>query len=181
MKWIVRALLAVVVLFLLAVTGLFVASQQEGAASMSAKVTINRPAAEVWPWLVEGEKLKQWVSWLVDVKDEGGPFAAVGARQVWTMEDRNNNNQLMRIAGVAETMEPPTRLAVRVSAAEGFTGLNRYELIESGGRTEIKATADYEMKHWLARLLIPLIMNQARQKFNQDLERLKARAEEAKP
>lgn len=181
MKWIVRALLAVVVLLLLALTGLFVASQQEGAASMSGTVTINRPAAEVWPYLVEGDKLKSWVGWLVDVKDEGGPFAAVGARQVWTMEDRNNNNQLMRIAGVAEAMEPPSKLVVRVSAAEGFSGVTRYEMKDLGARTELKASAEYEMKQWFAKLLIPLIMNQARQKFNEDLQRLKTNAEAARP
>jgi uncharacterized membrane protein len=180
MKWVVRGLLGLVVIVLVALTALFVASQREGAARMEGRITINRPAREVWPWLVQGEKLTQWVSWLVKVEDEGGPFDAKGSRQVWTMEDRNNNNQLMKIRGVAEVVAPPHELAVKVSAAEGFSGVNRYELKETGAGTEVHMVADYDFDNWAAKLLVPLIMSQAREKFAGDLARLKEKAEAAR-
>jgi uncharacterized protein YndB with AHSA1/START domain len=179
MKWIVRALIALAVVLVVAFTALFVASQREGSARLEASVEIGRPAAEVWPWLVEPAKLKSWVGWLKEVENPDGAFAAQGQRQVWTMEDRNNNNQLMRLRNVAEEFSPPSRLVLRVSAAEGFTGVSRFELSESGGRTRLRTRADYEFNHWFAKLLAPLIINQANAKLVEDLNRMKALVESA--
>lgn len=180
MKWIVRVLSFAVVALLVSLSLLFVASQQEGAASMQGSVVIRRAPADVWPWLTEPEKLKAWVGWLVEVENPGGAFDAKGAKQVWTLEDRNNNNQRMRIESVAQVMDPPKRLEVTVSAAEGFRGATRYELKPHAEGTELSMRSDYEIDQWLAKLLTPLIMNQARAKFSEDLARLKEKAEAAR-
>jgi len=34
--------------------------------------------------------VKQWVTWLIDIGEEGSGEPVVGGKAVWVMEDRNN-------------------------------------------------------------------------------------------
>lgn len=180
MKWAIRGLAAVGGLLVLLVAGLWAASMREGAGRMSSSVVIDRQASVIWPYLTEPEKLKSWVGWLVEVKEPEGPLRGVGGRQIWVMEDRNNGNQLMNIEGRIKVFEPQRELVVSTEAMEGFTGIHTYRLEEAGaGKTRLVVEADYKFAHWFARLLSVLIMSSAGEKLNQDLLRLKAKAEAA--
>ncbi len=94
------------------------------------------------------------------------------------MEDRNNNNQRMNINSEVTRLEPDRLLETRLNAPEGFTGTVLYQLQPiDANRTRLSYTADYKFDHWLAKLLEPMISRSAKQKLDEDIARLKQKAE----
>ena len=178
MKYVLWTLGGLAVVVVLAVLGLYLYGMRGNAGRLHAEQTIAAAPAELWPWLRDGEKLKSWVGWLVEVRiaDPGGD--GFGTRQIWVMEDRNNNNQLMDIATEITRHEADRVLEAKVSAAEGFTGDVRYELEPMDtSKTKLTYRAHYKFDHWLAKLLEPIISRSAQQKLEEDLQRLKQQVE----
>src|SRR4051794_15818997 len=105
MKWIKIVLGALLALILLATASLAIAGMRPDANRMIAGIVIRQKPAAIWPWLYRPEKVKQWVSWLVEVREEGPGELKPGGKAVWVMEDRNNNNQRMQITGVVDSVE----------------------------------------------------------------------------
>src|SRR5262245_15360512 len=106
MKWLLYALAAVGGVLVLCVIVLLFLGGFRGESRLVASVDIAKPPGAVFPWLSQPDKLKSWVGWLVDVHDLTPNNTGVGARQVWVMEDRNNNNQRMDIASEVTRAEP---------------------------------------------------------------------------
>lgn len=181
MNWIKKIALVLAGLVVLAVLGLLAAGQRADANRLDVSVEIGRPAAEIWPWLIEPAKLTQWVSWLKRVRQISPGADGVGAREQWVMEDRNNGNAEMLIESVSTVYEPHRRLAARLSSQEAFTGDFRYELADAGGKTTVRALGVYQYQHWLAKLLEPLITPEARKKLVGDLAALKRLVETTSP
>jgi uncharacterized protein YndB with AHSA1/START domain len=183
MRWLLYALVGVVGLIVVAILVLLAIGGGRGESHLEATIEIERPAAVVFPWLREPEKQKAWIGWLVDVRpvQTAGPDMSNG-RDIWVMEDRNNNNQLMEIAVDVTRVEPPRLLEARLRAAAGFEGDVSYVLEElSPSRTRLTHKADYRFDHWLARLLEPVIRRSAQGKLEEDLARLKQRVEAEQP
>ena len=172
MKWVLYALAGIGGLLVICVIVLLFLGGYRGESRLVASVDIARPPSAVFPFITQPDKLKSWVGWLVEVKE------VAPARQVWVMEDRNNNNQLMNIETAITRTEPGRLLEANVAAAEGFTGHVRYEL-ESGDNKQTRLTyvANYKFDHWLAKLLEPIISRSAQQKLEEDLQRLKQQVE----
>jgi uncharacterized membrane protein len=176
-KWLtytVGALASVIVLALVVLLVLGARSDHRIAAS----VEIERPAEVVFTWITDSPRLQSWVGWLVDIRHETPHQQQVGARQVWVMEDRNNNNQHMSIAAEIVAYQPPRQLTARLSAPGLFSGTVDYTLEAVGAeRTRLHYVMSYEYDLWLAKLLEPVIAMSAQQKLEDDLGRLKQRAE----
>ena len=66
-----------------------------GEARLVASVEIARPA-ESCSLDHRARGFKSWVGWLVEIRSLT-PARGVGSRDVWVMEDRNNNNQRMDV------------------------------------------------------------------------------------
>lgn len=178
MKWLRYALSAIGGLLVLAVIVLLVMGGGRGESRHEASVEIAKPAPAVFTWITRPEKVKSWVSWLVDIRELTPDRNGVGARQVWTMEDRNNGNQRMDIESEIMRFEQDRVLETRVAAREGFTGAISYELQPvDPAHTRLVYTASFKYEHWLAKLLSPLISRSAQQKLQEDLARLKQHAE----
>jgi hypothetical protein len=132
----------------------------------------------VFAWVTEAPRLKRWVGWLVDIQELTPSTGGVGARNVWVMEDRNNNNQRMDIESAIVEHEPNRLVASQLNVPGGFTGNVRYELESLGPtRTRLTYRGAFQYQHWLAKLLEPIISRSARQKLAEDLARLKQLAE----
>lgn len=177
MKWIIYVAGSLVALCILAVVVLLLlgASSEHRIAS---SVEIDRPADVVFAWVTEPQRLQAWIGWLVDIRSVTPQQGQVGARQVWVMEDRNNNNARMEIASEVMTFRPGQALEARLEAPGAFTGAVNYQLEPLGpNRTRLNYSMSYEYQHWFARLLEPIIARSARQKLEEDLARLKQRAE----
>ncbi len=178
MRWLLYTLAGVVGLVVIAVLVLLAMGGGRGESHLSATIEIDRPATTVFAWVSEPSRQKAWVGWLVDVRPVKFAGPGVGARDVWVMEDRNNNNQLMEITVDVTRVDAPHLLESRLTAPAGFDGMVAYRLDQvSASRTRLTYTATFHFQHWLAKLLEPVIRRSAQHKLEEDLARLKQRAE----
>jgi uncharacterized protein YndB with AHSA1/START domain len=178
MKWVLYIVAALAGIVILAIVVLLVIGGGRGEAQLTTSVEISRPAPVVFTWITEPERLKSWVGWLVDIRSLTPGHAGIGAREVWVMEDRNNNNQRMDIEAEVTRLEADRLVEARLSAAEAFTGTVTYELQPvDANHTRLTYRGSFKYEHWLAKLLEPVITRSARQKLEEDLLRLKQKAE----
>lgn len=175
MKWVIRIVGVIAGLLLLSVAVLFAMSQRDAAKHINASIEINAPRERVWTALTEPEKLKQWITWLVEVRQDGN-------QRVYVMRDENNGGQLMEIRSSVLESSAPQHLRFTMSAPqEGFDGDHTYELADAGsGRTKVSCTGSYQFSAWVVKLMSPLFMPMAEKKLAGDLARLKAIVEAEK-
>ncbi|HLK63664.1 MAG TPA: SRPBCC family protein [Bryobacteraceae bacterium] len=173
MKWVIRIVGGLLLLLVLAGVGLYVASHRANAGKMHTSAELNGSPELIWPWLNDGDKLKQWVSWLVEVrgwKNGGGP----GDTRVLVMKDENNGGMLMEIASVCTDFAPPSRLGVKLSVSGEFDGDQVYRLTDLGnGKTRVEMDSRYRFASPFAQLMEPLITAAAGKKATGDLAHLK--------
>jgi len=179
MNWLKKIAVALLALVSLTVLALLLARQRPSAGLMEITIEINRPAAQIWPWLNEPDKIKQWVSWTKEIRPVHPGKDGVGARDVWVMEDRNNNNALMETEALSTVYQPYRRLAAQLHSKDAFRGEITYDLTEQNGKTTLRSVGHYQYLHWLANLLEPLITPEARKKGVSDLATLKRLVEAA--
>jgi uncharacterized protein YndB with AHSA1/START domain len=163
---------------LVAVLVLLLLGGGRGESRLQATVEIARPASVVFDWITQPARVQSWVGWLVEIQLLTPGAQAVGSREVWVMEDRNNNNQRMEITSEVISVEKDRALSTRLRALGGFEGTVSYALEPVGSsRTRLQYLGDYKYEHWLAKLLGPVIARSAQQKLEEDLARLKQLAE----
>lgn len=178
MKWLRRILIALGTVLLLAIIGIFLVGLNPSSRSMTSRIEINKPGDVVWKHFHDPEKTKKWVSWLVEIRDLTPDNHGVGAKEVWVMEDRNNNNQRMEISNEVTALDPGRRMDFKMSSPEGFEGTGTY-LFESLGanRTAVTSTSTYRFSNPFANFMAPVVMRFAAQKMTADLERFKQNVE----
>lgn len=180
MKWIAIALSGLLGLVALAVVLLALLGLRSGAGKVSGAVEIGSPPAEVWPWIVDSERLTEWVGWLTEVHELTPGVEGVGARRRWVMIDPTMNNRRVEIEGEVVRYEPGRASVMHLDSPGMFTGSGSYVLVDLGdGRTRVEYESEFRMSTRVARLFEPLVTPQARKKALDDLERLKERIEAA--
>ena len=178
MKWVLYILATVGAVIVLGIGALLIIGGGRGESELEASVEIARPTRVVFNWITEPARVRSWVGWLVEIKSLTPGAPAVGSREVWVMEDRNNGNQRMDIAAEVTRLEPERLLETKLEAAAGFTGVVTYELQPiDADRTRLHYRGAYKFHHWLARVFEPVISRSAQQKLDEDLARLKQQAE----
>ena len=178
MKWIKIALGVLAVLIVVPVLALAIAGAGPNSNRIATSVVIHRKPAAVWPWLYQPDKVKSWVSWLVEVRANGAGEPDAGQSAVWVMEDRNNGNMRMEITSTVEAVETNRRIAVRMSAPEGFSGSTVYTLAElPDGSTRLESDSRFHLENAFARFMTPLVCWQAKKKMLGDIEQLRSRLE----
>jgi uncharacterized protein YndB with AHSA1/START domain len=176
MKWLKWIVIVPVGLLVLALGVLLVMGHLPGAGTSHVSTEIAATPHDVWSWIDNGDKLKQWVSWLVDVK-QSQPRAQ-GSTQTWVMKDENNGGELMTIQGRCTEYVPDSRLAVTLAVPHMFDGSQAYRLTDLGnGKTRLDIDGNYRFTEWFANLMSPLVMQAARTKMVGDLAHLKSFAE----
>jgi hypothetical protein len=135
---------------------------------MSHSVEIVRPPEEVFPWLLEEDKVPQWTSDLerYEVLSPLGP----GARRA---------RQVLSLAGgltldleITE-YDPPRGAATRFET-NGVKLFSTYSLSANGSGTRLTQTLDAKAGGLTARMLIPVVQGRLEKKLNADLDRLRA-------
>lgn len=175
MIWLTRIAAVLGGLIALSVLTLLVLGQFESWRRLEASIEIARPPVQVWPFLYEEAKLKQWVTWLVEAKPSAEPTP--GARGRWTMRDENNGGALMNIDSVVTAVEPARRLAVDLDVTGTFTGQGEYELQPVANGTRVITRQRYTFNHWFPRLMMPLVTVAAGRKLRSDLALMKKAVE----
>ncbi len=182
MRWMLYIVGSLVALVLVAVIVLLLIGGGRGEGQHRASIEIERSPAVVFPWLSEPARQKAWVGWLVDIRSAQTAGPGAPARDVWVMEDRNNNGQRMEVLVEVTRADAPRRLEAALQAPGAFAGTETYALDEiAPGRTRLTHTATFRYDHWLAKLLEPVITRSAQGKLEEDLARLKQRVEAEAP
>ena len=136
--------------------------------SYESAVTISRPPADVFPFLVEPAKQALWADVPMRRLDEGEP--AAGSRMELTLA----GGPIKAVIGVRYTrIEPPIELAWETySGPIGWQGSYRVEAVD-GGSSRLSQAGELRFKG-LWRLLEPIVGREIRSGEIKELEKLKA-------
>jgi uncharacterized protein YndB with AHSA1/START domain len=173
-KWLVRIGCAIGALLIVAVSVLLALGGGREVARCDKTVDLPRPAAVVFPWLVEAPLRKRWQGGLTEsVPLEGGP-PRTGAR---SREVVLVDGERFEMQATLTALEPPRRLGVHL-ASELFTDELELTLEDVGaGTSRLSYRSAARYRSLLLRLLSPLIASKAEAKLTADLERLRAELE----
>jgi uncharacterized protein YndB with AHSA1/START domain len=138
-------------------------------ASFSHTVEIARSPAEVFPWLLEEDKVPRWTGHLERYErlDDGviGPGSRI--RQVLEVSGRTIDVELEVTA-----YEPPSGAQTRFST-NGIEVVSSYALEAAGAGTRLTQSIEAKPSGLSARMLVPLVQPRLEQKLTEDLERLR--------
>ena len=133
-------------------------------------VTVAKPPADVFGWLLDADKVPHWMTGL-DVYEplQPGPLQ-VGSRirQVLTV----SGHQLRFELHVA-ALEPPRRAVLRFEGS-GFKAANEYALREAAGGSVVTWVISGDTTSFKARLVAPMVQAKLQEKLDGDLARLRA-------
>ena len=136
-------------------------------ASFSHTVEIPLPPAEVFPWLLEEDKVPQWTGNLESYSQQGTLGQGAHVRQVLEISGRRIDVELE-----ITSYDPPNG-AETVFSTNGIEVVNAYALQATGGGTRLTQSVDAKPSGLTARMLVPIIQPRLEQKLTEDLERLR--------
>jgi uncharacterized protein YndB with AHSA1/START domain len=139
-------------------------------ASFQHTVEIPRPPAEVFPWLLEEDKVPRWTGHLnrYERLDDGALGAGSRVRQVLEVSGRTIDVELEVTA-----YEPPSGAQTRFST-NGIEVVSSYALEAAGAGTRLTQAIEAKPSGLAARMLVPIVQPRLEEKLTEDLERLKA-------
>ena len=136
-------------------------------ASFAHSVEITRPPADVFPWLLEEDKVPQWTGHLQRYEQHGALGTGARVRQVLEVSGRTIDVELE----ITE-YQPPTGAQTRFST-NGIEVVSSYALEAAGAGTRLTQTIEAKAGGLTARLLMPVLQPRLEEKLTQDLERLR--------
>ena len=134
--------------------------------SFSHSVELSQPPEEVFPWLLEEDKVPQWTS---DLQS----YSVIGP-----LGQGGHAEQTLNLAGglklnLAITRYDPPRGAETRFETNGVNITSAYLLEPNGGGTKLTQTLEAKAGGLTARMLIPVVQGRLEKKLTQDLERLR--------
>jgi carbon monoxide dehydrogenase subunit G len=141
-------------------------------------VDVARPPAEVFPWLLEADKVPRWMTGLevYEPLDPGPLRVGSRIRQELSVSGR----QLRFELHVAELDAP--RHAVLRFEGSGFRAANEYSVRDAGSGANVTWVISGDATSFKAKLIVPMVQAKLQEKLETDLARLRALfASEAAP
>jgi uncharacterized protein YndB with AHSA1/START domain len=138
-------------------------------ASFAHSVEIPRPPADVFPWLLEQDKVPRWTGHLTRYEQLDGGMLGAGSRlrQVLEVSGRTIDVELEITA-----YQPPSGAQTRFST-NGIEVVSSYALEAAGAGTRLTQTIEAKPSGLTARMLVPVVQPRLEQKLTEDLERLR--------
>jgi uncharacterized protein YndB with AHSA1/START domain len=137
-------------------------------ASFAHTVEIARPPADVFPWLLEQDKVPQWTGNLEAYEVLDGAVGE-GTRVRQRLELSGNH---IDVEMVVVRYEPPSAADTRLEMS-GIEVDFTYRLGAAGAGTSLTQTVDARANGFKARMLIPVVQPRLERKLTEDLERLR--------
>ena len=130
-------------------------------------VTIPRPPEDIFPWLLEADRVPQWMSNVERYEPEGaiGPGAKIHQRLEVSGHTFDVEMQVVRYA--------PPRDAATTFSLQGIDVEAAYALAPDGAGTRLTQTLDAKARGLAARMILPAVQPKLERKLIGDLERLK--------
>ncbi len=178
MKWLARILIAIALAPVVAAAALWLAGERPNHGKNGAEVEINRPAAQVFRYLMEDELVKKWVGGLTEIKPVEIYPGHVGdrLRLVVTLGDERTEMEML-VTGFEENRHIAFTVSSLSGAPVGFYEKSEYVLSEKVGKTHLSLAGRSEYYGFLPRLMEPVITWEAQKKLQEDLQRLKGLVE----
>ena len=137
-------------------------------ASFSHTVEIRQPPADVFPWLLEEDKVPRWTGHLERYEQlDGSLRTGSRVRQVLEVSGRTIDVEMEVVA-----YEPPTG-AQTSFATNGIEVVSSYALEAAGAGTRLTQSVEAKPSGFTARMLVPVVQPRLEEKLTQDLERLR--------
>lgn len=138
-------------------------------ASFAHTVEIPRAPAEVFPWLLDEDKVPRWTGHLTRYEQVDGGSLGRGSRvrQVLDVSGRTIDVELEVTA-----YEPPSGAQTRFST-NGIEVISSYALEAAGAGTRLTQSIEAKPSGLTARMLVPVVQPRLEEKLTQDLERLR--------
>ena len=138
-------------------------------ASFSHTISVPKPPAEVFPWLLDEDKVPQWTGRLEEYVVLGDGTLGRGAtiRQVLTVSGQRLDLELEVVR-----YDPPGFAESRFST-NGLHVVTTYALLETGNGTDLTQSLEGKASSFKARLLLPVVQPKLEGKLTEDLERLR--------
>jgi carbon monoxide dehydrogenase subunit G len=138
-------------------------------ASFAHTIEIPRPPAEVFPWLLEEDKVPQWTGHLQRYERLDGGTLGPGSRvrQVLEVSGRTIDVELEVTA-----YEPPSGAQTSFST-NGINVVSSYALEAAGAGTRLTQSLEAKAGGLTARMLLPVVQPRLEEKLTQDLDRLR--------
>ena len=137
-------------------------------ASFEHTVEIPRPPEEVFPWLLEQDKVPRWTGHLERYEQLDGSLGTGSrVRQVLEISGRTIDVEL------EITRYDPPRGAETRFETNGIKVVTEYALQGNGGGTQLTQSLEAKAGGLGGRMLLPVIQPRLEQKLTQDLERLR--------
>jgi len=132
-------------------------------------IEIDRPAAQIFPQLVAGERRMRWMAALKESKQVSDGAPGLGTRFDDVFED---HGQRFEIEAEIVEFEPGKRLALDL-VASAFESRVTQTLDEKDGTTLLTTSIETEYKSALARLMSGVVTGHAQKQLEEDMARLK--------
>jgi carbon monoxide dehydrogenase subunit G len=137
-------------------------------ASFSHTIEVPRPPEEVFPWLLEQDKVPRWTGNLERYEQLDGALATGSrVRQVLEISGRTFDVELE-----ITRYDPPSNAETRFET-NGIKVVSDYTLQPSGGGTRLTQSLEAKAGGFTAKLLLPVVQPRLEQKLTEDLERLR--------
>ena len=138
-------------------------------ASFRHTVTVPRPPEEVFPWLLEEDKVPRWTTRLeaYDVVGDGPIGRGTRIRQVLTVKGQKLDVEL------EVTAYDPPRAAESRFSLQGVDVATVYSLSPVAEGTELTQSLDGKATSFKARMLLPIVQPHLEVKVADDLEQLR--------
>jgi carbon monoxide dehydrogenase subunit G len=136
-------------------------------------VTVAKPPAEVFPWLLDADKVPRWMTGLQVYEPlEPGPLL-VGSR---IRQELEVSGHTLRFELEVSRLEPPTAAELRFQGS-GFRAANQYALSDAPAGTQLTWVIAGDTTSFSAKLLAPMVQSRLQEKLATDLARLRAALE----
>jgi carbon monoxide dehydrogenase subunit G len=133
-------------------------------------VTIGKPPADVFPWLLEVDKVPKWMSGLQVYEPlEPGPLH-VGSR---IRQELTVSGQHLRFELLVAELDAPQRAVLRFEGS-GFKAANEYGVSEAPGGARLSWVIAGDTTSFKARLIGPMVQAKLQEKLDGDLARLRS-------
>lgn len=133
-------------------------------------VEFDRPVEEVFAYVDDDDKVKQWVGGLIETKRTTPGQPGVGSKFHQKVQV---GKRIFEIDGELMAYEPNRRVEVNLDAAGMCDMEVTYTFEEINGRTRLTYTCDSYYRKLIYRLLSPITRRMARRKLEEDFARLR--------
>jgi carbon monoxide dehydrogenase subunit G len=133
-------------------------------------VTIGKEPADVFPWLVEDDKVPRWMSGLelYEPLDQGPLHVGSRIRQELIVSGYHLHLELEVVE-----LDAPRRAVLRFEGS-GFKAANQYTVTETAGGARVTWVVSGDTTSFKARLIAPMVQSKLQEKHDGDLARLRA-------